>query len=74
MSSDETKVGRAWLDLFVASDTGPVYVAETFGVRTGDVLGLDDEREQATRREKCARVVPPAPSRPADIRDELRRV
>jgi len=64
LSLDELKAAIAHLDLFVASDTGPVYIAEAFGIPTVDVLGPVDEREQAPRGEKHLRVVPPGPRVP----------
>lgn len=34
------------LSLFISSDTGPIYIAEAFGVPTIDIVGPVDEREQ----------------------------
>ncbi|MBX4216002.1 glycosyltransferase family 9 protein, partial [Candidatus Parcubacteria bacterium] len=59
LSIDELKAVIAALDLFVASDTGPVYIAEAFNVPTVDILGPVDEREQAPRGARHERVVPP---------------
>lgn len=36
----------ARLDMFIGVDTGPIYIAEAFGVATIDIVGPVDEREQ----------------------------
>ena len=48
-SIDELKalIAQAWL--FVAVDTGPIYIAEAFGVPTICIVGPMDEREQPPR-------------------------
>ena len=46
LSLDELKAFIAGLDLFVSVDTGPIYVAEAFGVPTVDIVGPMDEQEQ----------------------------
>lgn len=43
---DDAKALIASLDLLLSVDTGPVYVAEAFGVPTVDITGPIDEREQ----------------------------
>jgi ADP-heptose:LPS heptosyltransferase len=43
---DELKALMASLKLFVAVDTGPIYIAEAFNVPTVDIIGPVDEREQ----------------------------
>ncbi len=61
LSIDELKAAVSLMDLFVAPDTGPVYIAEAFGVPTVDVLGPVYEEEQAPRGDMHERVVPPGP-------------
>lgn len=46
LSIEETKVLIARMSLFIAADTGPVYIAEAFDVPTVDIVGPVDEREQ----------------------------
>jgi heptosyltransferase-2 len=53
------------LSLFIAADTGPIYVAEAYGVPTVDIVGPMDEREQPPRGEKHLVVVPPNRKEPA---------
>lgn len=43
---DELKACVARLSLFISVDTGPIYIAEAFGVPTVDITGPIDEREQ----------------------------
>ncbi len=43
---DELKALTSNLDLFISTDTGPIYIAEAFGVPTVDIVGPIDEREQ----------------------------
>lgn len=43
---DQLKALISHLDLIIASDTGPIYIAEAFGVATIDIVGPVDEREQ----------------------------
>lgn len=45
-SVDEIKALIAQARLFVSVDTGPIYIAEAFGVPTVDIVGPMDEREQ----------------------------
>lgn len=45
-SVDELKALVANLKLFISVDTGPIYVAEAFGVPTVDIVGPMDDREQ----------------------------
>ncbi len=58
LSMEELKAYIASMDLFISADTGPVYIAEAFGVPTVDVVGPVDEREQPPRGERHAVVVP----------------
>lgn len=48
-SIDELKAIIARAGLFVSADTGPIYIAEAFGVPTVDIVGPMDEREQPPR-------------------------
>ena len=43
---DELKAFIAKANLLIAVDTGPIYIAEAFGVATIDIVGPIDEREQ----------------------------
>lgn len=45
-SIDELKAVISKLNLFISVDTGPIYIAEVFGVATIDIVGPMDEREQ----------------------------
>lgn len=47
---DELKAFISKLDLFVSADTGPIYIAEAFGVSTVDIVGPVDERDQPPHR------------------------
>ncbi len=49
LSLDALKALMARMQVFVAVDTGPVYIAEAFGVKTVDIVGPVDEREQPPR-------------------------
>src|SRR3989344_2119063 len=51
-SIEELKALVKCLDLFISADTGPIYIAEAFGVPTVDIVGPVDEREQPPRGEK----------------------
>ncbi len=52
------------LALFVAVDTGPIYIAEAFGTPTVDIVGPMDEWEQPPQGEKNLVVTPPLPRTP----------
>ena len=43
---DELKALISKINLFISVDTGPIYIAEAFGVPTVDIIGPVDEREQ----------------------------
>ena len=43
---DELKALISKLSLFISVDTGPIYIAEAFGVATIDITGPIDEKEQ----------------------------
>lgn len=64
-SIDELKAFIAQAALFVAVDTGPIYIAEAFGVPTVDIVGSMDEREQPPIGPKNIIVVPSGPRVPA---------
>jgi len=49
---DELKALISKLDLFISVDTGPIYIAESFGIPTIDIVGPVDEREQPPMGEK----------------------
>ena len=63
-SIEELKALIAEFDLFIALDTGPIYVAEAFDVPTVDIVGPMDEREQPPRGPLNLVVVPPFPRIP----------
>ncbi|MCW9054548.1 MAG: glycosyltransferase family 9 protein [Candidatus Pacebacteria bacterium] len=46
LSIDELKALISKLNLFISVDTGPIYIAEAFGVPTIDIVGPVDENEQ----------------------------
>lgn len=58
-SVDELKAFISRLDLFVSADTGPIYIAEAFGVRTVDIVGPMDEKGQPPTGKRHAVVLPP---------------
>lgn len=53
----------AKLALFIAVDTGPIYIAEAFGVPTIDIVGPVDERVQPPQGIIHRNVVPPGRTR-----------
>lgn len=57
-SLDELKAFIATATLFVSVDTGPLYIAEAFGVPTVDIVGPVDERVQPPVGPRHAVVVP----------------
>lgn len=63
-SIDELKAFIAQAALFVSVDTGPLYIAEAFGVPTVDIVGPMNEREQPPIGPRHVVVVPPERSRP----------
>lgn len=63
-SLDELKALIASVDLFIAVDTGPLYIAEAYGIPTVDIVGPVDEREQPPQGEKHVVVTPPEPRVP----------
>lgn len=63
-SIDELKAFIAHAALFVSVDTGPIYIAEAFGVPTVDIVGPVDENEQPPIGPMHSIVVPPQPRTP----------
>jgi ADP-heptose:LPS heptosyltransferase len=63
-SIEELKALIARLDLFIGVDTGPIYIAESFGIPTIDIVGPMDEHEQPPRGKKHLVVVPRERVRP----------
>lgn len=49
LSLDELKAVIAHLNMFIAVDTGPIYIAEAFEIPTIDIVGPMDENEQPPR-------------------------
>jgi len=56
---EQLKEAISKLNLFIAVDTGPIYIAEAFGVPTIDIVGPMDEREQPPRGPLHLVVIPP---------------
>jgi len=54
----------AKLNLFISVDTGPIYIAEAFGIPTIDITGPIDENEQPPIGPRHMVVVPPERKRP----------
>lgn len=63
-SIDEFKALIARLSLFISVDTGPIYIAEAFGVPTIDIVGPMDEHEQPPVGPRNLVVVPPFARKP----------
>lgn len=61
---DELKALISKLGLFISVDTGPIYIAEAFGVPTIDITGPIDENEQPPRGRWHKNVVPASRTRP----------
>lgn len=64
LSIEELKAAVSQLNLFISVDTGPVYVAEAFGVPTIDITGPIDEREQPPIGKLHKVIVPPVREKP----------
>lgn len=81
-SLEELKALIAEMDMFVSVDTGPIYIAEAFGVPTIDIVGPMDDREQPPVGELHRVVIPPrdAPAihllnaRPADVSEATAQI
>lgn len=61
---DELKALISKLSLFMSVDTGPIYIAEAFGVPTIDITGPIDEKEQPPISDIHKVVIPPNRVRP----------
>lgn len=61
---DDLKAFVSQINLFISVDTGPIYIAEAFGVPTIDITGPIDEREQPPIGPKHKIVTPPEPRKP----------
>lgn len=61
---DELKAFIASAALFVSVDTGPIYIAEAFGVPTVDITGPIDEKEQPPISPTNLVVTPPSREKP----------
>ncbi|MCE9629053.1 MAG: glycosyltransferase family 9 protein [Candidatus Vogelbacteria bacterium] len=57
-SLEELKCFISKLQLFISVDTGPIYIAEAFGVPTIDIIGPVDERVQPPVGKKHKLVLP----------------
>ena len=49
LNIDELKALISKMSAFISVDTGPIYIAEAFGVSTIDIVGPMDENEQPSR-------------------------
>ncbi len=58
LSLDELKALILISDLFISVDTGPIYIAEAFGIPTIDIIGPMDENEQPPRSNRNMLVIP----------------
>jgi ADP-heptose:LPS heptosyltransferase len=58
LSIEQLKALIQKLSLFISVDTGPIYIAEAFGVATVDIVGPVDEREQPPIGPRHVVVVP----------------
>lgn len=63
-SLEETKALISSLSMLIAVDTGPIYIAEAYGVPTVDIVGPVDEREQPPSADIHLIVTPPQPRIP----------
>lgn len=64
-SIDELKALIKEFRIFISVDSGPIYVAETFGTPTVDIVGPMDEREMPPQGNHHVVVVPANRSEPA---------
>lgn len=64
LTLEELKAVVKGVDLFISADTGPIYIAEAFGVPTVDIVGPVDEREQPPQGPKHIVIVPPNRKKP----------
>jgi ADP-heptose:LPS heptosyltransferase len=59
MSIDALKALISRMKAFISVDTGPIYIAEAFGVPTIDIIGPMDENEQPPRGARHINVIDP---------------
>ncbi len=64
LSFEELMALMEKMSIFISVDTGPMYIAEAFGVATIDIVGPMDEREQPPRGERHKIVVSPHREKP----------
>jgi heptosyltransferase II len=64
LSIEELKAYIKHSNLFISADTGPIYIAEAFGIPTVDIIGPIDEREQPPRCGKHINVLPQGRKKP----------
>jgi ADP-heptose:LPS heptosyltransferase len=63
-SLDELKAVIARMDVFIAVDSGPIYIAYAFDVPTVDIIGAVDENEQPPLSSSNLQVIAPNRGRP----------
>ncbi len=61
---DELKAFISKINLFISVDTGPIYIAEAFGIPTVDITGPIDENEQPPIGPRNKVVVPQGDRKP----------
>lgn len=64
LTIDQLKALISRVDVFISVDTGPVYIAEAFGVATIDIIGPMDENEQPPRGPRNVNVIDPFRKKP----------
>lgn len=64
LSINELKALISKLSMFIGVDTGPIYIAEAFGVPTVDIVGPMDENEQPPTGPTHRVVLPPGRTKP----------
>lgn len=64
LSIEDLKVLISRLRLFIAVDTGPIYIAEALNVPTIDIVGPMDENEQPPRGKMNISIIPPGRTAP----------
>lgn len=64
LSVEDLKVLISRLKLFIAVDTGPIYIAEALNVPTIDIVGPMDENEQPPRGKMNINIIPPGRTAP----------
>ena len=61
---DELKAAISMMSLFISVDTGPIYIAEAFGIPTVDIVGPMNDEDQPPKGPKN-RIVKAERRRPA---------